>query len=296
MGEGDEMFKRILVPLDGSKLAEQVIPAVTELGGPSNSEIIILGVCEAGKKTEGETCEAYLREESRELDSRLAGSTATLQTRVVYGKPSEQILHYALEEKIDIVFMSSHGRSGIMPWSLGSTVDKVFKSTSVPLVVVRTREKPSKIKLFSRILVPLDGSEKSAAALPLLKELAGILPLEIFTIRVIEAGRHVRTIGGLDYVQFLERDINDTKGKVKRSLESLFTDPAFTNTRVTCEVRKGDPAQEILKYADETECTLIMMTSHGHHGIETWALGSVTSKIVAVARQSILLVPSFVRK
>ncbi len=290
------MFEKVLVPLDGSKLAEQVFPAVIQLAGPIDAEVDIVGVCEVGEKAEGETCQLYIKEASRVLDSRFAGSKATLKMEVLFGKPSEQILRYAQVEKVDIIFMSSHGRSGIMPWSLGSTVDKVFKRTSAPLIVVRVKEKPEKTSIYQRILVTLDGSEKSIAVLPYIREMARIVPCEVFLVRVIEAGRHVRTIGGLDYVRFLEQDINSTKDSVKKYLEGLEADLLLTESKVNCEVRTGDPAQEILKYADEIGCTMIAMTSHGHHGIEAWALGSVASKIVAVSQQSVLLVPSFKRK
>jgi nucleotide-binding universal stress UspA family protein len=183
-----------------------------------------------------------------------------------------------------------------MPWSLGSTVDKVFKRVGIPLIVVRAKEPPEKTSLFSRIVVPLDGSEKSAAVLPYVKELANISPCEVFPIRVVESGRHVRTVGGLDYIQFREQDISSMKATAKKYLEDVCTDLALTKAKVNCQVRSGDAAQEIIKFANEIGCTLIAMTSHGHHGIEAWALGSVTSKVISVAKQSVLLVPSFARR
>jgi nucleotide-binding universal stress UspA family protein len=290
------MFKKILVPLDGSKLAEQVFPSVVQLAKPLDSEIIVLGVCEANAKVEGEICRVYLEEQSRVLNGRLSGYSANSKTEVLFGKPSEQILRYAIDEKIDVIFMTSHGRSGLMPWSLGSTVDKVFKRTSVPIIVVRAKEKPDKTSIFSCIAVPLDGSERSTAVLPYVKELAEILPSEVFLFKVIEEGRHVRTIGGLDHVRFLEQDINLTKESAKKDLENLRENMKLIKSKVHCEVRTGDAASEIVKYTDIIDCTLIAMTSHGHHGIEAWALGSVASKVVSVAEQSVMLVPSFTRK
>ncbi len=290
------MFKKILVPLDGSKLAEQVFPGVLQLAKPLDSEIIVMGVGEASAKEDGEIYRAYLEEQTALLDGRLTGSQATLKTEILFGKPSEQILRYAADEKVDTIFMTSHGRSGFMPWSLGNTVDKVFKRTSVPIIVVRAKEKPEKTSLFSCIAVPLDGSERSTAVLPYVKELAEIAPGDAFLFRVIEEGRHVRTIGGLDYVRFPEQDINVTKESVKKDLESLRDNMKLINSKVHCEVRTGDAASEIFKYTDIIDCSLIAMTSHGHHGIEAWTLGSVASKVVSVARQSVMLIPSFTRK
>jgi len=290
------MYYRVLVPLDGSKLAEQVFPAVAELASAFGSEVVIAGVCEPEEKEEGQTCRLYINDKAEQLESSLAGSAATLKTVVLFGKPAEQILRYAEVEKVDLIIMSSHGRSGIMPWSLGSTVDKVFKRVGIPLIVVRAKEPPEEARLFSRIEVPLDGSEKSTVVLPYIRELAKVLPCEVFPVQVVEAGRHVRTIGGLDYVRFGERDISSTKAAVKKYLEGVCTDLALTKAKVSCEVRVGDAAREILKFADEKGCTLIAISSHDHSGIEAWAMGSVTFKIVDVSKQSVWLVPSFVRK
>lgn len=290
------MLDRILLPLDGSKLAEQVLPAITELASALGSEVVIAGVCESENKEEGHACRLYINDKAEQLESSLAGSGATLKTVALFGKPAEQILRYAEVEKVDLIIMSSHGRSGIMPWSLGSTVNKVFKRAGIPLIIVRAKALPQEAHLFSRIVVPLDGSEKSTAVLPYIRELAKILPCEVFPIRAVEAGRHIRTIGGLDYVQFRDRDISSTKTAVQKYLDGVCTDLTLTRAKVSCEVRVGDAAWEILKFADEKGCTLIAISSHGHSGVEAWALGSVTSKIVEVSKQSVWLVPSFARK
>lgn len=290
------MLKRILVPLDGSKLAEQLFPAVTELAIALSAEVVIAEVCGAEEKEAGQTCRLYVNSKADQLKETLADSAVTLNTVVLFGKPSEQIIRYAEVENFDVIIMSSHGRSGIMPWSLGSTVDKVVKRAGIPLIVVRAKEPPEYVRLFSRIVVPLDGSENSTSVLPYIRELAEIFPCEIFVIQVVELGRHVRTIGGLDYVPFMERDVNTTKESVKKYLESVCIDLAKTKAIVTCEVRVGNAAQEILKYADKIGCTMIAMTSQGHHGIKDWVLGNVASKIIAVSKQSVFLVPSFGRK
>lgn len=290
------MFNKILVPLDGSKLAKQVFPAVAELASAFDSEVIIIGICEREDEEEGQACRLYINDEAGELEHILASSTATLKTVSLFGKPAEQILSYVEVNKVDLIMMSSFGQSGIKPWSMGSTANKVFKKTGVPLIIIRSKEMQEESRLFSRIIVPLDGSEKSAAVLPYIKELARMLYCEIFLIQVVEEGKHVRTIGGLDYVQFSERDMSSTKTAMKNYLEGVCTDLGPTKAKVSSEVRVGDAALEILKFADEKGCTLIAISSHGHSGIEAWATGSITSKIVAVSKQSVWLVPSFARK
>jgi nucleotide-binding universal stress UspA family protein len=289
------VFQRILVPLDGSKLAEQVFPAVIELAGAFGSRVFVIGVCDSGLEEESQSYRLYLYDMTKRLSVRLAHPGASVESSVLSGRPSEQILHYVETNKIDLIIMSSHGRSGITPWPMGSTVDKIFKKAGVPLIVVKAREKPGINRLFNRIVVPLDGSDKSLAVIPYVKEIAGRILCEVYPIRVMESGKHVRTVGGLNYVRFPEQDMAAAKAAAMAYLEEVSSGIASSFSGVHCEVNAGEAASEILKFSDEIGCTLIAMTSHGHHGIETWALGSVTSKITAVGKQSIFLVPSFTR-
>ncbi len=289
------MFNRILVPLDGSKLAEQVFPPVMELARAFGSQIVIVGVCDPEDKEEERACQLYTDNQAKQLEISFAGSSATSKTAVLVGKPAEQVIRYAQANDIDLVVMTSHGRSGIMPW-LGGTVLKTLRKAAVPLIVVRAKEPVEEVRLFDRIVIPLDGSSSSAVVLPYIVEVAKKLPCDILPIRVTEPGRHVRTIGGLDYIRFDERDVNSTNVIASQYLDEVCAELTGTEAKVSCEVRVGDAAHEILKFADEKKCTLLAMSSHGRSGLEEWAMGSVSSKVMDLSKQSVLLVPSFSRK
>ncbi len=290
------MFDRVMAPLDGSPLAEQVLPAVTELARAFGSEVAVVGVCGAEDRDENEACVLYTEHKESELREALAGSAATLKVVVVPGTAAEQILSYARTQKVDLIIMCSHGRSGMMRWSLGSTVDKVLRKAETALIIVRAMEPPPATHLFSRIVVPLDGSESSVAVLPQVAEVARRLDCEVLLLRVIEPGVRIRTIGGLDYVPFRERDAAAARTEMMQYLEEQAIELSRAGARVDCEVRQGDAAREILALADERGCTLIAMSSHGHSRIRRWSMGSVTSKIVQASSQSIWLVPSFFRE
>lgn len=285
------MFGRILVPLDGSIIAEKVFPAVTELAKGFSSEVYIVGICETGDLEETRAYQVYLNNKLEQLKSNLADSKASVKLAVLSGKPAEKILKYAETEKINLIIMSSHGRSGIMPWSLGSTVNKVINKAGIPLLVVRAKEIPDDTRLFSRIIVPLDGSEKSTGVLPFVEALITKIPSQIYIIRVMEGGRHIHTIGGLDYIRFEDRDVNAAQKRAKNYLDNICHNLCGTTGEVSYEVRTGDAAKEIMKYANEKEGSLIIMSSHGHSSVETWVMGSVTSKITEVSQQSIWLIP-----
>ena len=289
------MFEKMLIPLDRSKLAERVFPAVTELARAFGSEVVFLGVCEQDSRDDERSCELYMAGEASQLKAGLIGTPAVLTTRVVSGKAAEQILSHAEAEHVDLIIMSSHGRSGITRWSLGGTADRVLKRVGVPLIVVRTNESAERTRIFDRILVPLDGSERSTAVLPMVVGLAAKVPCEVFLVEVIEPGIHVRTIGGMDYIPFKERDLVSTRETARKYLETMSAEFDSTKAKVSSEVLEGDAARTILDVAEQRDCTLIAMSSHGHSGIEIWSMGSVASKIAEASRQSVWLVPSFSR-
>ncbi len=289
------MYERILVPLDGSNLAKQVFPYVTELARAFDSEVVLVGVCEPEEREHGQACRLYINSEAEQLRSSLAGSAVKLRPVVLIGKPAQQILDYAEKNDISLIIISSHGRSGIMPWSLGSTASKVLHRVGVPLIIVRAKDTPEesdKVGLFNRILVPLDGSERGEAALPYVVELTRQLASEIILFRVVEPGRQVHSARGLEYIAFKDLNMDSMKIKAQEYLDGVSSELAGTKAAVRCEVRVGNCAQEIIKFADEAGCRLIVMSSHGHSAIEAWIHGSVTYKILQASNQSVMLVPS----
>ncbi len=286
------MFDKILVPLDGSKAAEQVFPYVTELATAFGSEVISIGICEPEESEYGHICQVYMNNEADLLKTRIGADK--VKSVVLSGKPAEEILDYAENHEVSLVVMASHGRSGIKPWSLGSTVEKVLHRIAARLLIIRASEKPvesSKTGFFKRILVPLDGSEACETVLPYITELMKKLGSEVTLLQVLASGKHVHTIGGSDYVYFKDHDINSMEAKAKEYLGKVGAKLESPKAVKKCELKFGDPAEEIVKYAKEKNAQLITLSTHGHSGIERWAYGSVTYKVLQTSNKSILLIP-----
>lgn len=151
------MYQRILLTLDGSDMAEEAIPHAVNFAKSCNGEIDVLCVVapattsfnyrgEPPIETENEPsltqqvvetelvrAQDYVDEEVRKL--REAGVKATGVS--VLGHPAEAILNYAYEQKVDLVVMATHGRSGLGRWAFGSVADKVLRAADVPLLLVR---------------------------------------------------------------------------------------------------------------------------------------------------------------
>lgn len=146
------MYKRILVPLDGSKLAECVLPHVQSIAkGCGVLEAVFLQVVEPfisasrfGVYLDQETidrvnadnkaaAESYLSE----LVKRTRYDGVSIKTEVTTGQPAESIADYAVRNPVDLIVIATHGRSGISRWAWGSVADRLLRSACVPILMVR---------------------------------------------------------------------------------------------------------------------------------------------------------------
>lgn len=154
------MYKKIMVPLDGSELAECVLPHVESIVmGCKAPSVVFVRVVEpvslpVGTETDGATVfteeearRARKEEDSRnkanaekylsQLTSRLNYENASVQTKVVTGKVADSLAAYAEKNGVDLIVIATHGRSGVSRWVWGSTADRILRSSCVPVLMVR---------------------------------------------------------------------------------------------------------------------------------------------------------------
>lgn len=155
------MYKRILVPLDGSKLAETVLPHVEVMAKAGDGEVVLATVTEhisaRGRTVQITDSSGALpalepvvkmpvavgkmqRQGQRYLDRiarRLSKKGVNVRTAVLLGHPAEELSSFAWQEEADLIIMASHGRSGLTRWALGGVSDKVLRASHVPVLMVR---------------------------------------------------------------------------------------------------------------------------------------------------------------
>lgn len=290
------MFKRILVLLDGSELGELVLPYAEELAGALNSEVELVYVCESTESQYRHMYQLYIEKMAQQVGGHIEekGSKTTVTPVVLDGHPAAAIIDYAENNDISLIVMATHGRSGIMSWTMGGCAHKILYGVNILVLLVRASvPTPSGNKegqILNRILVPLDGSEAGEAVLPYVRELTEKLELEVILFQVIAPGQHVHTIGGLSYFLFPEQQVEKMKASARQYLEGVSGRFAGTRATVRSELGSGDPATEIIKFASETDTRLVAMATHGHSGIGRWAFGSVTHKVLHSGNTPLLLV------
>jgi nucleotide-binding universal stress UspA family protein len=146
---GYAVYQKILVPLDGSELANCIVPHVKTIAdGCNTKEVILLHViepiyyalvgsplidAEAIQEELRKKAEEYLRQTRSLLDKKGLG----IRAEVKEGSPAETIVDFAQENQVSLIVMATHGRSGIRRWFLGSVADKVVRSSHVPVLLIR---------------------------------------------------------------------------------------------------------------------------------------------------------------
>jgi nucleotide-binding universal stress UspA family protein len=138
-----EKFERILVPLDGSECAENVLPKVEKLSTELKASIALLRVAYAHTFPGVDPTEAEVKvvreaeEYLRKIEERLKAKGFRVDSHVRYGNDAEEILDHAAQEEIDIIAMTTHGRSGVKRFLLGSVAEKMLRHSPKPIFLVR---------------------------------------------------------------------------------------------------------------------------------------------------------------
>jgi nucleotide-binding universal stress UspA family protein len=291
------MIKRIMVPLDGSDLAEQALPLASTLASIYDAELLIASVIAAVEHYDGEdrgivdedgrlAAERYLAVKEADLDRKGVRVRAT----VAAGRPHIVLSSLCDLEEVDLVVMTTHGRSGVSRWTMGSVADKVLRTTDTPLILIHPslhRTPPDTVK---RIVVPLDGSELAEAALHLAERMAKRINASLHLIRAVIPPA---VISGAEYLPGTLPVLDQIESDAKQYVETLAASLNERGLTATTEVRTGIPTEVILAEASEPG-DLIAISTHGRSGVDRWFLGSVADAVVRHGDIPVLVVRSWV--
>jgi nucleotide-binding universal stress UspA family protein len=319
------MFNRILVPLDGSERAEQALPVAARLARAAGSTVLLVRVVTpnytafywpydlsvdpfqatlpAGVSTAAETERSGAQEYLTQIAKRPALAGLPVETLLLSGVAGPTLLQTIEDQQPDLVLISSHGRTGLSRWVLGSVAQHLVRHAPAPILVLRapTSAADSGLAALSHpthVVVTLDGSTVAESVLTpatdLCVALSGTAPGELHLLLVVfqfaappdAANRALLIAGAQGYLQ-----------RVKASLERDYAQ----SLRITTSVTSGwDIAATILQVAEHGEDSpvktaagafdVLAMATHGTTGFDRWALGSVTERVLSGSRIPLLVV------
>jgi nucleotide-binding universal stress UspA family protein len=270
------MTQPILVPLDGSQLAEQALPYAQKLAEPG-CQLILL---EVGQE-----------EDDLGLLERHSDACVSLETAV--GDPAEQILRVAKDLGVGFIVMTTHGRGALRRWAFGSVTDEVTRTSPVPVFVVRPRDGDTGIApIIQRVIVPLDGSPLAEEALPTAMSLARRLHVPAHLVTAIDVTKilpvEVMPTGIFD-ASLYEETVVQLEAGATAWLTQAAEQLQHEGVAATWAILRGSPFLAITDAVKPGD--VIVMTSHGRGGAKRWLLGSVAEKLVREGSVPVVLVP-----
>ena len=305
------MYDRILVPLDGSGLAEQVLPYVSRsslgLGIPVHLFQVLDAVNERladpahGLYTSAiadgfhDNAIDYLNSVKRNMPGK------EITTDAFEGNAVSGIIEEADKSPGALVAMATHGRSGVTRLLMGSATDNVLHHTKNPMLIVRGHRdgEPALDTNLETIIVPLDGSPLAEQVLPHVAALANALNLKVTLVRAAATTEHFRAVTGfqrIDGVTGLHYQNFETMTQAAGSQAADYIKEQEDSLRrqgvasVDHKIVPGSAAHVIVDVALETPDNLVAMTTHGHSGPARWTLGSVTDRVVRHSGDPVLVI------
>jgi nucleotide-binding universal stress UspA family protein len=305
-------MRSILVPLDGSALAEQVLPAAQVFASllharlhllravreddlePLTTERAVLLQYGASLDVTVQRERAAVDQAHRHAEVYLSGQALRLQqagfptsAEVVGGEPAELIAECSAANGAALIAMSTHGHSGLRRWALGSVASKLVHATHVPIFLTRSGgQSLSPTHSLRRILVPLDGSSYARAALPLTLDLARRAGAEVVLCHVV-APLDVYAAGSFRATVARE---HDRQHEAQKALADLASQCGSPDVAIRTVVTTGEASEEIARVAAWEQADVIAMATHGRSGVRRWTLGSVADNVLHTSNVPLLLV------
>jgi nucleotide-binding universal stress UspA family protein len=287
------VIDHILVPLDGSALAECVLPHVEAIAPVTNARITVIHVLGNSDNREGglpidpvgwhmqkQESQAYLEK----IVTRLQQAGLTVEHAMLEGKSAESIIEFAHANKADLIALSSHGRTGLSGWNVSSVVQKVLLRSYRSVLLVRAYQAELLTKVqYKRVFLGSDGSSRAEFILPVAINLAQFHRSQLVVGTVIERPQIIQRFPLSEEDQKLIRQLADKNQEIAAHYhEQLVTQFSLKGLDVKTHVVVADHTIGALHdMVDEAGADLVMLVAHGESGERRWPYGSIATSFIA---------------
>lgn len=291
-------FDRILVPLDGSQLAEEAVAHAVRVARSYNSRLFLLQVLDVhdsalahgAEDVEWRLYKIQVHDYLNALAARIGEQGIEVESHVVEGRAPDHIVDFVRDWRIDLVAMCAYGRGGVSEFPFGGTVQKVIAAPESSVLVVRPPKEPGGTSAqYDRILVPLDGSQRAAWALSLI---AGMVDegAEIIVLQVVGPPEMPRS-------RPLTREEMELRNKLvecNRRAASAYLDEIKQRFAGSLSIRtrlevSPNIVETIERIAESESVDLIALTAHGASGAVGRSAGTICQSLVLAASRPVLV-------
>ena len=296
------MFKHLLVPLDGSTLAEAALPAALSLAKKFQAPVTLLHIIEQDAPdevhrdrhlTEASEAEAYLADIAKRFFPPKSKVNLHVHTAPVADVARSIVDHSSDEIQPDLIILCSHGNSGMHDLFFGNIAQEVAALSMTPVLLIKPNKSASPF-LLQHILVPLDNESVHDKALPLAESLAKAYRAELNLVCVIP------TLGTLSGEQAAASNMLPATASAYLDIAEEIAIEHFqghlddfkkTAIPATAEIARGDPVQVIARTAENMEADLIVLGTHGRAGLDVFWNRSVAASVARRTQIPLLLLP-----
>ena len=301
------MFDPILVPLDGSQLAECVLPHVVAIARSFDAEITLLRMLEKNQSGASaqlfdllnwqinKTRAAYYLEEKK---AHFQESGLRARTTVLEGLVAEGITEYAQNQGMKLIVLSSHGRNGLTQWGISSITQKIILSAQTSLLIIRAHQygvysgESSETPVYQRIMVPLDGSQRAENVIPIVTQLAQFHKSQIHLVQVVQTPEMARQLPpAREDIDLSNRVVVRNREEAGRYLEQVKSRSYLEGITVHTHLITSDNAAVALHQLEEQEhINMVALSAHGYSGNHQWPYGSMVNNFIMYGKVPLLIV------
>jgi nucleotide-binding universal stress UspA family protein len=305
------MFYHILVPLDGSPLAECVVPHVVAIANAFEARITLLNVLDRPTTAADAISTSQFvdplawhmgkAQAKNYLDGVIARLEATgvkAEDVLLDGQAAQVIIEYAHRQQVGLIVLSSHGHSGLSIWNVSGVVQKIIQRANLPAMIVRayrqTGEEPQAFT-YRKILVPLDLSQRAESALPLASRLAGYHHSTLLLAHVVPRPEMPRRMApSAEDLELVERLVEGNRQEAEKYLSQLENRLASENVKVQTHLLiRENVASALQELAEQEKVDLVIMSAHGYSGETRWPYGNVVEKFIHYGSAPLLIYQDF---
>ena len=295
-------LRRILVPLDGSPLAESVLPYVVEITRATPARVTLLQVLEVtgGMATgrrhidaiEWEMARAESQAYLTSIATRLQAEQLGAQIELVQGRAPEQITLYAKRQAVDLIALATHGDGSPHAWTLGGTVQKIIAGAATSILIVPSHVPPAAAPVrLRRMLLPLDCSQRAECILPAATELARRCDAELVLAHVVPEPEMPRRMGATQEDRELARRLVESNRRAaSRYLRDVQSRLARVSDRVQVRLCvAARQAQTLHEMAQREAIDLVILSAHGSTGDAHQRYGMVAAEFLQAGYRPVII-------
>lgn len=294
------VLDKIVVLLDGSPLAQSVLPHTIALANGFGAEVTLLQVLEPKNKMDTgrlDMVDWHLRKMEAQsfLDSvsrQLENEKLHPKTVLLEGSAAQRIIEYISESSPDLIMLTSHGQSGLSPWNVSSVAQKIIRRASKSFMLVRAYQQQGEQEgkaQYRRIVVPLDGSKRAECVLPYATRIADMHGAEIVLVHALAPPdimqRHTLTPEEKEAIEQVNR-----RNRVEAERYLAHVSTQIKVKTITHSLSDSNAEHALLEFVNNNDVDLVVMSAHGYSGQTMRPYGSVVSSFIDYSSTSLLLI------